>query len=137
MAINSIINSRVIQYSDIDSKFRITPSSSDMVLKKDVQAVKQSVLNILLTNKGEKVFHEDFGGNLRSYLFENYDSITSMAIQSRVKGTLLNYEPRISVTSVDVDDTRIDYNALTITVEFIIKSIEELATIEFTVERLR
>ena len=137
MAINSIINSRVIQYSDIDSKFRITPSSSDMVLKKDVQAVKQSVLNILLTNKGEKVFHEDFGGNLRSYLFENYDSITSMAIQSRVEGTLLNYEPRISVTSVDVDDTRIDYNALTITVEFIIKSIEELATIEFTVERLR
>lgn len=137
MAINSIINSRVIQYSDIDSKFRITPSSSDMVLKKDVQAVKQSVLNILLTNKGEKVFHEDFGGNLRSYLFENYDSITSMAIQSRVKRTLLNYEPRISVTSVDVDDTRIDYNALTITVEFIIKSIEELATIEFTVERLR
>jgi len=112
--------------------------TSDIVLQTDVTAVKQSVMNILMTNKGEKVFDDLYGGNLRSYLFELWDSITSAAIKARILSTLTNYEPRIQVTNIDVDDTRIDANALTISIDMIILSpVEVETTVEFIVERIR
>jgi phage baseplate assembly protein W len=112
--------------------------TSDIVLQTDVAAVKQSVMNILMTNKGEKVFDDLYGGNLRSYLFELWDSITSAAIKARILSTLTNYEPRIQVTNIDVDDTRIDANALTISIDMIILSpVEVETTVEFIVERIR
>jgi len=135
---NTSINSRNFHYTDLDIRFRESPMTSDIVLQTDVAAVKQSVMNILMTNKGEKVFDDLYGGNLRSYLFELWDSITSAAIKARILSTLTNYEPRIQVTSIDVDDTRMDANALTISIDMIILSpVEVETTVEFIVERIR
>jgi len=135
---NTSINSRKFHYTDLDIRFRESPMTSDIVLQTDVTAVKQSVMNILMTNKGEKVFDDLYGGNLRSYLFELWDSITSAAIKARILSTLTNYEPRIQVTNIDVDDTRIDANALTISIDMIILSpVEVETTVEFIVERIR
>jgi phage baseplate assembly protein W len=131
------IKSRAIAYSDIDLKFRVISNSGDIALKKDIQAVKQSVINILMTHRGEKVFHQNFGGSLRDYLFENYDTITAAAIKSRITSTLLNYEPRVQIIDVVITDL-IERNALMIMLELNIKSPEETTTtIEFIVERLR
>lgn len=131
------ISSRVKAYSDIDLKFRVIPNSGDIALKKDILAVKQSVINILMTNRGEKVFDSDFGGSLREYLFENYDTITSAAIKSRITTTLLNYEPRVEIIDLIVTDLT-ERNALNIMLELNITSPEEVSTtVEFIVERLR
>jgi phage baseplate assembly protein W len=131
------ISSRVHTYSDIDLRFRLIPNIGDIALKKDVQAVKQSVINILMTSRGEKVFDSNFGGSLRDYLFENYDSITAAAIKSRITSSLLNYEPRIEIVSIDINDLT-ERNALRILLEFNIMSPEQTTTtVEFIVERLR
>jgi phage baseplate assembly protein W len=131
------ISSRVKAYSDIDLKFRVIPNSGDIALKKDILAVKQSVINILMTNRGEKVFDPDFGGSLRDYLFENYDSITAAAIRSRITTSLLNYEPRVEIVDLVVTDLT-ERNALKIMLELNIISPEEVTTtVEFIVERLR
>ncbi len=131
------ISSRVKAYSDIDLKFRVIPNSGDIALKKDILAVKQSVINILMTNRGEKVFDPDFGGSLRDYLFENYDSITEAAIKSRITTSLLNYEPRVEIIGLVVTDLT-ERNALRIRLELNIISPEEVTTtVEFIVERLR
>jgi phage baseplate assembly protein W len=131
------ISSRVKAYSDIDLKFRVIPNSGDIALKKDILAVKQSVINILMTNRGEKVFDPDFGGSLRDYLFENYDSITAAAIKSRITTSLLNYEPRVVILDLEVTDLT-ERNALKIVLELNIISPEEVTTtVEFIVERLR
>jgi phage baseplate assembly protein W len=131
------IQSRQNVYSDLDFRLRINPNTGDIVVKRDAEAIKQSVINILLTNRGERPFKPDFGGDLRSYLFENFDAVTRTAIQSRIVNTLRNYEPRVEVLSVDVED--LSYrNALKISMEVRIKSPEEIiTTVEFTVERLR
>lgn len=132
------ITARVNTYSDIDFKFRVIPNSGDLALKKDVQAVKQSVINILMTSRGEKVFQAEFGGNLRDYLFENYDNITGVAIKSRIINTLLNYEPRVAVIDCVINEEGLDRNALRIKLDLSILSPEELTTtVEFIVERLR
>ena len=124
-------------YSDLDFRFRLNPNTKDFVLKKDAEAVKQSVINILLTQRGERPFNPILGGNLYSYLFENFDGITKAAVKKTIVNTLANHEPRVRVISVDVDF--LDYrNAMNITLEIQIISPERTtAQVEFVVERLR
>lgn len=124
-------------YSDLDFRFRLNPNTKDFVLKKGVEAVKQSVVNILLTAPGERPFNPYFGGNLYQYLFENFDDVTTAAIKNTVVNALRNFEPRVRVIDVQVDN--LDYrNALRITVEFRIITPEvQEASVEFVVERLR
>lgn len=131
------ISSRVKTYSDVDFKFRVIPNSGDIALKKDVEAVKQSVINILLTSHGEKVFEHTFGGNLKDFLFENFDTITAAGIKTRVIYSLMNYEPRVEVLGVEVIDM-MEINAIKVSIEIVILSPEEITTtVEFIVERLR
>lgn len=129
--------SRVNQYSDLDFRFIANPNTGDVGLKKDVEAVRQSVLNILLTNHGEKPFRPIFGANLRAYLFEIFDDVQKTVIRDVVTNALLNYEPRVNVTNVEVSD--LSYrNAVRIKVEFDILSPSEVTTdVEIIVERIR
>jgi|LWDU01.1.fsa_nt_gi phage baseplate assembly protein W len=138
----SLINSRTEQYTDLDIMFRQRPNTHDLNKKHDVEAVKQSVINILLTNSNERVFSPYFGGDLRSYLFEYFDDITAHAIKSRIISTLNNYEPRVEVISIEVSDVEnasTQDGELSIHMEILIKSISEQTThtVNFTVERLR
>ena len=134
---NSVSVARQNDFADLDFKFKLNPNTKDFVVKKGVEAVKQSVVNILLTSPGERPFNPYFGGNLYQYLFENYDDVTAAAIESTIINTLRNFEPRVRVTGVQVDN--LDYrNALRITLEFrvITPEVQE-ASVEFVVERLR
>ena len=134
---NSVSVARQNDFADLDFKFKLNPNTKDFVVKKGVEAVKQSVVNILLTSPGERPFNPYFGGNLYQYLFENYDDVTAAAIESTIINTLRNFEPRVRVTGVQVDN--LDYrNALRITLEFMVITPEvQEASVEFVVERLR
>ena len=129
--------SRVTAFTDLDFRFIPNPNTGDTGLKKDVEAVKQSVRNILLTNHGEKPFRPIFGANLRAHLFELFDEVEEAVIKNVIINALNNYEPRVNVTNVEVED--LSYrNALRIKVEFDILSPSEVSTdIEFIVERIR
>jgi phage baseplate assembly protein W len=134
---NLSIRAREKVYSDLDFAFRKNPITNDVSLRKDVEAVKQSVLNILLTNRGERVFMSSFGANIRSFLFENIDSVTTALIQEDIIIALANFEPRVRVLTVDVQDKR-DMNAINILLEIeILSPVQTTTSVEFIVERLR
>jgi phage baseplate assembly protein W len=135
--IKETIRARQNTYSDLDFRFILNPNTGDLGLKKDVEAVKQSVMNILLTGTGERPFNPTFGGNLRSYLFENFDDVVEAAMKSTIISSLRNHEPRVKVDSVEITD--LSYrNALRISLDITILSPEETTdVVEFVVERLR
>lgn len=138
---NLSIRARDKVYSDIDFAFRPVQmqdsAAGDVARKRDVEAVKQSVLNILRTNRGEKPFNPSFGSNVRAYLFENIDAVTRALIEEDIVFSLRNFEPRVNILQVDVTDIP-DRNAVNITLELeIITPIETTTTLEFTLERLR
>lgn len=134
---DTILRARDVPYVDLDFAFRANPVTGDVSLKKHEEAVKQSVLNILLTNRGERPFEPLFGSNIREQLFENFDPIIAQLIDSEIRISLENYEPRIRLINVDVDGSP-DTNSLDITVEFEILSPEIVRTsVQFSVERLR
>ena len=137
MADISAIRARQNVYSDLDFRFIANPNTQDLALKYDVESVKQSVINILLTNAGERPFNPKFGGGLNGYLFDNFDGITAAAMENTIVNTLRNWEPRVRVDKVDIADLS-HRNALRVSLEITILSPEERTDIvEFVVERLR
>ena len=123
-------------YKDADFTFKENPNTNDVAIKKNNEAVKQSVLNILRTNHGERPFNYFFGANLRSYLFENMTNITAAQMATSVNNSLRNHEPRIEVLNTNIQ-ARANENEVLITVTGRVLSSNEVLDISTTIERLR
>ena len=57
----SIITSRSVVYSDFDLSFLKHPNTKDITILKDLDAVKQSIKNLILTSRGERPFQPTLG----------------------------------------------------------------------------
>lgn len=131
------IVAREQSYSDFDLAFRSNPVTGDISLKKNEQAVKQSVLNILLTKRGEKPFDPNFGSDITSQLFENFDPIIETVLDEQIRTALKNYEPRVKVLDTTINGSP-DQNSIDVTLTIRIQSPEQTeTTVNFSVERLR
>ena len=72
MAIDVVNNAKVVatknNYRDLDLLFKAHPITGDVTTRSDVEAVKRSVKNIILTNNYERPFKPGFGGSIRDLL---------------------------------------------------------------------
>jgi uncharacterized protein len=85
------------------------------------ESVRQSILIILGTAKGERVMRPDFGCGIHDLVFENASAATLGRIQNVVHQALLRLEPRIDVIKVDVRPGR-ERNVLLIDVEYEVRA---------------
>ena len=129
-----ITNNRV--YSDLDLKFNQHPVYKDIVPLTDVDAIKQSVRNILFTNKGERLFQPSIGSGVFDLLFEHADPLTFQAVRDNIKDILSVLEPRINQIQVQIEDD-IDKNEIAVTVNFNIAGVANNESVDFYLERLR
>ena len=90
-----------LSFKDININFKKHPVTGDLVVSKDASAIKQAIVNLLLTNKGERPFNPDYGSNIRSYLFEPLDFATAGQIELSIRNTISEFEPRINVLSME------------------------------------
>jgi len=80
--------------------------------------VRQAVEIILKTEERERVNLPTFGGGLRRFLFEPNTVTTRHQIQDRVTRALEQWEPRITVLSVEVEEDGRDPQAAIATVHY-------------------
>ena len=123
-------------YADLDLAFERHPVYNDIRPLKDIEAVKNSVKNLLLTNKGERPFQPNLGSGITELLFEQYNPYTIDGLRSRIKNMLTAYEPRINQIKVSVQN-REEENAVHVKVGFNITNIAANQSVEFYLERLR
>ena len=96
MAINNHI------YSDLDLTFLRLPSTGDVAMKYDEQAVIRSIRNLLNTNIYDRLFQPDIGSTLNQLLFEPISSLTATLIQNEIIRTITNYEPSATINTISV-----------------------------------
>ena len=89
-----------LSFKDINITFKKHPVTDDLVVSRDASAIKQAIVNLLLTNKGERPFNYDYGSDIRSYLFEPLDYGTASQIKRNIISTIDRWEPRISVQDI-------------------------------------
>jgi len=66
---------KIAIYSDFKKSLEISPVSDDLTLHKDEDAVRESIKNLLLTDRGERLMQPNLGGNIRAMLFENISQV--------------------------------------------------------------
>ena len=81
--------------------FKANPLNFDLIGLKNENAIARSVRNIVFTLPGEKFFDEDFWSRISASLFENIDDISASEIVDEITESIVNYEPRVDLISVE------------------------------------
>lgn len=82
-------------------------------------AIRNNIINYLLTNTSERYLNNDFGANLRRFIFEQISNDSLRSLRDNVQGLLRISFPNISVTSVNLSQDP-DYNEVTINIRYFI-----------------
>ena len=124
-------------YRDIALSFETNAATKDVIVKKDVDAVKQSVRNLILTNHYERPFHPEIGSGITNLLFEPLDPITANSLSRVIGEVITNFEPRAQVVSVDARPNA-EANSYEVTIDFRVINVPgELVSLTTMLERSR
>ena len=104
-------------YADLDNSFSIHPIYNDILPLVDLDAVKQSLKNLILTNTYDRPFQPNIGSNIRELLFENASILVELELEDKIKKIISQYEPRIRNSTVTVTDDS-DRNAYRVSISF-------------------
>lgn len=123
-------------FSDIQSVFDIHPIRKDIGKVSNEASIKQSIYNLLKTNKYERLYQPRIGSNINALLFENVSPLTQYALKESIESTIRNFEPRIeTINAVVTPDP--DSNLYSVTVIFSVINISKEITFDFVLERIR
>ena len=131
------IDRNVRQYTDLDLFFSKKATSKDISKVTDIQAVKRSIRNLVLTNHYEKPFHPEIGSGVRGMLFEPMTPLTAHILTRKIEDVITNFEPRARLISVRAQPN-LDRNEYECTVQFyVVNAPTELVDLTVFLERLR
>lgn len=117
-------------YSDIPNSFAASPVNSDLTRVINEQAIKQSIRNLLLTDRGERLFRPNFGSDLKALLFENATPASITIAEKGVKEFIGLHEKRCNIISCTIS-SNLDSNAVEVSILFNV--INRSDTVEFNI----
>ena len=124
-------------YKDLNLNFSANPVTGDVTTVTDVNAVKRSVRNLLLTNHYDKPFHPEIGSNIQNILFQNFGPITGNQLQRAIEEMIGNFEPRARVTAVECSPVA-ESNSYNVVINFYVENLPaELQTFQTLLEAVR
>ena len=123
-------------YSDLDLSFAAHPITGDVVRRYDVNAVKQALKVLILTNYYERPFQPKLASPVYGMLFENVDKITANSLKLRLELLINRYEPRIRTQQIDVIP-RFDNNEFEVTIYFYVVGVADPVTFSTILRRNR
>lgn len=106
--------------------FNGTPVFSSTYTTKD--QIKSNLLNWFLTNKGERIFNPLFGGDLRSFLFEQTPAFNQL--HDYITEQLNTRFPQITVTDLTVNIDP-DLNEVIISLSYSVNNQQDSVQIQF------
>lgn len=123
-------------YKDIDLTFDINPLTGDVSKKTGVDAIKQSLKNLVLYNIFEKPYSPQFDIGIRNLLFENKGKGFESYLKSRVRTLIEAYEPRVYLNDVMVK-AGVDADTVMISVYYTPKETQTKDTLELFLGKYR
>ena len=123
-------------FRDIDLDFGRNAITNDVNVVEDVIAIKRSVRNLVQTNFYERPFQPELGCGIRELLFEPFTPMTKVFLQRKIEEVLINYEPRIQLQNVAVDDDQ-DNNRLVVDIYFYVVGVPGPQQVSTFLQRVR
>jgi hypothetical protein len=104
-------------FKDISLSFSRHPVTNDILILKNEDAIKRSVLNLVQTQIGERFFNDLLGTSVTSSLFELATEEVKIILEREIETVLNNFEPRIRLNNIEVEVID-DYNELTVKIVY-------------------
>lgn len=105
-------------------------TTSFPAVAEDAVLIRQSIIQILLTEAGERLMRPDFGSGLLSRVFDNNDSVLESLLQAEVFAAVGKWEPRAIVRGVDT--VRND-STITVTVNYVVVATRQLDSVSLAI----
>lgn len=99
------------------------------------EQARSNLLNLLLTEKGERIMQPEFGSGLQKVLFEQNDDYIADTITTVIEDEVGKWLPYITIDNIDIqnNNNQKDTNQLSISVVFKVMNTPTLNTLTFTV----
>lgn len=95
---------------------------ADVKMAEAEEDIEQSIRIILGTRSMERTMQEDFGCDIKEFLFEAMSQRVVTGLEQEIAEALLYYEPRIEVEEITVDDSQLDSGLLAIRLRYLVRS---------------
>lgn len=82
-----------------------------------IEQIKSNLVNLLLTNKGERVMNPEFGCDLRTVLFDGIVEDTIDSIRSLINTNVAIFVPEVTITNIGVTQDE-DHNTISISMQY-------------------
>lgn len=121
-------------WSDINIEL-VKQQDGDVEKNTDVDAVKNSLLNILSTPMGSRRMKPDFAMPIQAFLFEPIDIVTANLLGTEMYRAISRWEDRIIVDNINVYPDA-DANEYNVTLTFRLKSSNKTEQVSFILSKI-
>lgn len=93
-------------FSDTGWRFppQFSRNGADLLLAADEDELRESLEILLSTMPGERLYHPDFGCDLKGFMFAEIDTTLVKEIQEMIATAIYTYEPRVEVLEITVTE---------------------------------
>ena len=124
-------------FKDISLSFAKHPVTNDLIILKNEDAIKKSVINLIRTRLNERFFNDLLGTSVENSLFELADSDLFSFLEEEILTLIKNFEPRINIKSILFEFIK-DSNNLNIKISYDIVGLPfPIQNIEFILQPTR
>ena len=103
--------------------FPVAPTTAGHIALAPLEAsIRESVLLIIGTAKGERVMRPTFGCGIHDLVFAPNDSTTAALVSFAVREALIDWEPRIEVLTVQATSEPEEGNTLLVHIQYRVRS---------------
>tara|TARA_R110000868_G_scaffold25423_4_gene99159 strand:- start:1832 stop:2254 length:423 start_codon:yes stop_codon:yes gene_type:complete len=128
---------KITIYSDFLTTFDVNPTTGNLAVNTNENAVKRSLRNLILTNVGERLYDSRKGTKVRGSLFELFDPVTLEVMRMQITQSINAYEPRANPFTVQIVDD-IERDAIRIRISFqVINIISPPVSFDVFVQKVR
>ena len=127
---------RLKKYRDLDLDMLVHPMTKDIVTRSDVDAINGSLIRIIRTQRGERVFQSEFGSTIYSSLFEPMNIETRVVLEGAIEQAIRRFEPRCDLQGVQVE-AEPDRNGYSVTIIYVPINEGSAVALDFFLNRLR
>ena len=124
-------------FKDISLSFTKHPVTNDLIILKNEDAIKKSVINLVRTRLNERFFNDLLGTSVENSLFELSDSDLFSFLEEEIVTLIKNFEPRINLKNILLEFIE-DSNDLNIKISYDIVGLPfPIQNIEFILQPTR
>lgn len=100
--------------------FKVELQGIEMTEKKE--DIEKSLHILLTTTVGERLMQPRYGCNMDELVFESLNTTIKTLMKDKIQTAILYFEPRIDVTSIELDDGNQLQGEILIKIEYVVRS---------------